>query len=62
MEENIAVVVSLQVFEGVMQFLATQPYNSVAGLIQNLSQSQGLTETQLTRLQPEPEPEEKAPE
>lgn len=60
MEENVAVLVSMETFNAAMQFLATQPFNQVAGLIQNLQQSGGITAEQIALLNPQPE--EEAPE
>jgi len=63
MEENVAVMVNIEIFNTVIQYLSTQPFNEVAGLIQSMGQSPGLTQTQIGKLREMPEAsEEKAPE
>lgn len=61
MEETVAVMVNAETFNAVMQFLSTQPFNEVAGLIQNMGQSPGLTPSQVDMLNP-PEAKIEAPE
>lgn len=64
MEETVAILVQYNLLQDVANYLATRPFNEVAGLITALQQSKGLTNTDLEKLKPEePAPEkEEAPE
>ena len=52
-EEVVSILVNVKVFNEAMQFLSTQPFNQVAGLIQNLGQSPGLFQSHLDKMNKE---------
>ena len=57
MEETVAVVVKLDTFNAVMNFLSTQPFNQVAGLINGMGESPGVTQTEISRMKVDEAPE-----
>lgn len=64
MEENVAILVNIETFNIVMNFLSTQPFNKVANLIQGMSQSPGITQSLIDKMNVEDisDKKEEAPE
>jgi len=57
MDEVVSVLIPKELFNALMIYLGTQPYNDVAGLVNGFAQGQGFTAEQLEALEPPKEVE-----